>query len=103
MDPPQSFYRRSRQCGRNEVGDDCFFFASIRNEIRLPRLSCKLRVAGINDHNGSYRSRDFRGLCLSSFTSIAFHRWRYWIPDLSIFNSGSHDLDATDIGHLDRL
>lgn len=88
-------------------GGRLFLFRLDGNEIRLPRLSYKLQVAGINDYNGSYREIGLPrlpiGLCLSSFTTrldsrhIAFHQWRYSIPDLSIFNSGSHDFETSDI------
>lgn len=86
-----------------------FLFAD-GNEIRLPRLSFKLQVAGINDYNRSYREI---GLAtprsrLSSFTTRSIlvlrfsTRW-YWIPDLSIFNGGFHDFETSDISHIELL
>lgn len=53
-----------------------FLFRLDGNEIRLPRLSYKLQVAGINDYNGSYREIGLpRSLRLSSFTTRGISRF----------------------------
>lgn len=49
-----------------------FLFRLDGNEIRLPRLSYKLRVAGINDYNGSYRE-----IGLPRSLPIEFHDSRH--------------------------
>lgn len=65
-------------------GEGLFLFRLDGNEIRLPRLSYKLQVAGINDYNGSYREI---GPATSEVLPIEFHDSRYLVSLVAILDT----------------
>lgn len=83
------------------MGRDCFFFASMVTRYVYPGYltNCKQPVLTTTMEVIEKSVPRLPRSCLSSFTTrgISFHQWRYWIPDLSIFNSGSHDFETIDI------